>query len=136
MKFLIYKIYILLLLITIFLFQSEAFARDNKTQYTRENISSYFSGIISANKYYNNEAFKRLKKIKSLKNKHSKFNVEFLRTLILLEKFDEAFDFSKSIWKEDEFFFEADLLLGLDYFLKKDYVNAEKYFYRLNSTYR
>ena len=31
----------------------------------------------------------------------------------LLEKFNQAFDFSKKIWKQEELFFEADLLLSL-----------------------
>ena len=136
MKFLIKKIYIILFFLTIFLIQLEAFARDSKALYTRENISNYFLGIVSANNNFNNEALRYLKKVESLKNRHSKFNVEFVRTLVLLEKFDEAFIFSKSIWDENEFFFEADLLLGLDSFKKKDYKNSEKYFERLNKISR
>ena len=136
MKFLIKKIYIILFFLTIFLIQLEAFARDSKALYTRENISNYFLGIISANNNFNNKALRYLKKVESLKNRHSKFNVEFVRTLVLLEKFDEAFIFSKSIWDENELFFEADLLLGLDSFKKKDYKNSEKYFERLNKTSR
>jgi hypothetical protein len=136
MKFLIKKIYIILFFLTIFLTQLEAFARDSKVLYTRENISNYFLGVISANNNFNNKAFRYLKKVESVKNRHSQFNVEFVRTLVLLEKFDEAFIFSKSIWDENELFFEADLLLGLDSFKKKDYKNSEKYFERLNKISR
>ena len=136
MKLLIKKIYIILFFLTIFLIQFEAFARDSKVLYTRENISNYFLGIISANNNFNNEALRYLKKVESLKNRHSKFNVEFVRLLVLLEKFDEAFIFSKSVWDENELFFEADLLLGLDSFKKKDYKNSEKYFKRLNKISR
>ena len=50
----------------------------------------------------------------------------------MLEKFDEAISFSNNIWKEEDLFFEVDLLLGLNYFMKKDYKNSEKYFERLN----
>jgi len=132
MKFLTNKIYIILFLLAIFFIKSETSAKDSKIKYTRDNISNYFIGIISSNKGHNHEAFQHLKKIKPLKNSHSQFNIEFVRTLILLEKFDQAFAFSKSTWSEEEFFFEADLLLGLDSFLKKDYTNAEKYFERLN----
>ena len=78
MKFLINKIYIILFLLAIFLMQSEVSARDNKIQYTRENISNYFFGIISANKHFNNRAFKHLKKVQSLRNKHSQFNINLL----------------------------------------------------------
>ena len=101
MKFLIKKIYIILFFLTIFLIQLEAFARDSKVLYTRENISNYFLGIVSANNNFNKEALRYLKKVESLKNRHSKFNVEFVRTLVLLEKFDEAFIFSKSVWDEN-----------------------------------
>ena len=136
MKFLINKIYIILFLLAIFLIQSEVFARDSKALYTRENISNYFLGIVSANNNFNKEALRYLKKVESLKNRHSKFNVEFVRMLVLLEKFDEAFIFSKSVWDKNELFFEADLLLGLDSFKKKDYKNSEKYFERLNKISR
>ena len=136
MKFLIKKIYIILFLLIILLTATEVFAKDRKIQYTRENISNYFLGIVSANQNYNNKAFKYLLKAESIKDKHSQFNVEFIRTLVLLEKFKKAFAFSKSVWNEDELFFEADLLLGLNSFLKEDYISAEKYFKRLNKISR
>ena len=132
MKFLIKKIYIILFLLTILLFESKLFAKENKIRYSKENISSYFSGIVSVNQNNNNKAFDYLKKAKSLKNKHSRFNAEYIRTLILIDKFEQAFAFSKNVWTNDEFIFEADLLLGLDYFINKDYVNAETHFKRLN----
>ena len=134
MKFSIKKIYIILFLLT--LVQPGVFAKDNKILYTSENISNYFLGVVSAQNHYNQKAHKYLKKTQSLKNNHTRFNIEFIRTLVLLEKMDKAFDFSKSIWDEDELFFEADLLLGLDSLIKKDYKNSEKYFSRLNKISR
>ena len=131
MKFLIKKIYIILLLLTIFLIEQEVLARDSKILYTRENVSNYFSGIVSINKNSNKEALGYLEKVKLLKNTHSKFNIEFIRTLVLLEKFKKAFSFSESVWNENELFFETDLLLGLNSFINKDYKNAEKHFERL-----
>jgi len=136
MKFLINKIYIILLLLTIFFIQPKAFASNDKILYTREDISNYFLGIISVNKNYDAEAFKYLNKVKSLKDRHSQFNIEFVRTLVLLEKFDKALTFSKSVWNENELFFEADLLIGLDFFIKKDYESSEKHFKRLNEISR
>ena len=132
MKFLVKKICFLLFLLTIFLGWSKVLPKDNNIQYSRENISNYFLGIISADYNYNNKAIKHFKKVESLKSKHSQFNIEFIRTLILLEKFKEAFAFSNSVWTEEDLFFEADLLLGLDSFIKKDHKKAEKYFERLN----
>jgi len=135
MKFSIKKIYIILLLLTILSTSTKLFARDSKNQYSHEDFSNYFFGILSTNQYYNNEeTFKYLNKIKSKKNKNYRFKVEFLRTLVLLEKFNRAFNFSEEVWNKNEFLFEADLLLGLDFFLNEDYIKAEKYFKRLGKT--
>ena len=136
MRYFIKNIYFILLLITILFLDTETFGKDSKVKYSRNNISNYLSGIISVNQDYTNAAFKYLNKVQSLKNDHSNFNVQFIRTLILLEKFNQAFAFSKDVWLEDEYFFETDLLLGLEFFIKNDYLNAEKHFERLNKISR
>ncbi|MCH2376804.1 MAG: hypothetical protein MK231_00390 [Pelagibacterales bacterium] len=136
MRYFIKNIYFILLLITILFLDTETFGKDSKVKYSRNNISNYLSGIVSINQDYTNAAFKYLNKVQSLKNDHSNFNVQFIRTLILLEKFNQAFAFSKDVWLEDEYFFETDLLLGLEFFIKNDYLNAEKHFERLNKISR
>jgi len=136
MRYFIKKIYFILLLVTILFLDTATYGKDSKVKYSRNNISNYLSGIISVNRDYTNAAFKYLNKVQSLKNNHSNFNVQFIRTLILLEKFEQAFVFSKDVWLEDEYFFETDLLLGLESFIKKDYLNAEKHFERLNKISR
>ena len=136
MKFLIRKIYIILFLMSTLLFGVNVFAKESKIQYTKENISNYFSGIVSANYADSKSAFKHLKKVQSLKNHHSNYNIQFLRTLVLLEKFEQAFEFAKNAWRENELFFEADLMIGLYYFLKQENFEAEKHFKRLNNMYK
>ncbi len=136
MKFYIKKIYIIVFLVTLFLGRSDVFARDNQILYSSEDISNYFLGMVSAAKDNNSIAFEYLKKVELQKNSHSNFNVEFVRTLVLLEKFDKAISFSKKNWSEQELHFESDLLLGLNYFIKKDYKKAEKFFQRLNAISR
>ena len=73
MKFLDKKIYIILLLLFILLFESKVFARDSKIQYTSKDISNYFLGVVSASENYNNEAFNYLKKVQLLKDRHKPF---------------------------------------------------------------
>lgn len=128
------KIYIILTFLNLFFNTHLAHASSNQKQYLSQNTSSYFSGVILSNKHDNEKAFKYLNKVKLLKDKHFQYNVEFIRVLVLLKKFDQAFNFSREAWNEDQYFFEADLLLGLEKFVKKDYVNAEKYFNRINKT--
>ena len=136
MKSLIKKIYIILVLLTLLIFHTEVFANQSKIKHSKKNISNYFLGIVAADQSYNEKAFKYLNKVQSLKKKHSKFNSEFIQILILLDKYDQAFNFSKSVWNENEYFFEVDLLLGLDFFVKGDYLKAGTYFERLNNPYQ
>jgi len=131
MKYYNKKVFLILFFLASLLLTTKSLSSSSKTKYSKDNISSYFSGIVSSN-YDLNNTFTHLNKVEYLKNIHSNYNIEFLRTLILLKKFDKAFDFAKSIWKEEEFFFEADLILGLNYFINKKYDLAEKYFQRLN----
>ena len=67
MKYFIKKIYLILLLITVLLFSNAAFSKNTKFQYSKDDISNYFSGIISLNKNYTTAGFKYLSKVKSLK---------------------------------------------------------------------
>jgi len=132
MKYSFKKIYLILLLISIFLFPGVVFAKGGKTEHSSDDIANYFFGVISANQNHTSQAFKHLNKVQILKNSHTNYNIQFIRTLVLLNKFDQAFNFSKKIWSEDEYLYEVDLLLGLESFIKKDYSAAEKYFERLN----
>jgi len=135
MKYLLKKIYFTFSFI-ILLPYSLCYSSDTKFRYTHNDIYNYFSGIVSVNQNYPIQGYKYLNKVQSLKKVHDNYNVEFLQTLVMLEKFDEAFKFSEKIWKEEEFIFEADLLLGLKYFKNSEFYNAKKHFKRLNNISR
>jgi tetratricopeptide (TPR) repeat protein len=126
------KIYLILFFITILSFSSKIYAKDSKNEYFRENIVSYFSGTISFNNNNTKKAYEYLEKIENIKNNHTNYNIKYIHTLVLLKKFKQAFAFSKNLQKIDNTFFEADLLLGLEAFIEKDYINAQKYFARFN----
>ena len=115
------KVYLILLLLIIILTSTKSFGTEGRAEYSKDKVSNYFSGIISANQANDNEAFHYFNKVKSLKNSHSNFNIQFIRTLILVEKFDEAFEFAKDIWTEDKFYLEVELLMGIDSFFQKNY---------------
>ena len=134
MKYRIKKIYLILLLISIFFTSITTVANSSNKQYSQDTISNYLSGILSTNQNATNKAYKYFNRVQPLKDIHKNFNIQFIKTLILLEKFEEAFAFSKSIWVKEESIFEVDLLLGINSFINKDYLNAEMYFARLNKT--
>ena len=110
------------------------YAKDRNQKYSKNNISNYFSGLIYMNQANNDAAFKHFKKVQFLKEKHSNYNIQFARTLVLLDKFDQAYSFLNETWNENEYFFESDLLLGLESFLNEDFSKAEKHFKRINNS--
>ena len=136
MKFLTKKNYIIFYLFIALFFEPKLLAGVSQANYKSKDISNYFSGIISTNQYYNKNAYEYLNRVRSINSIHSQFNIEFIRTLILLEKFKQADNFSKKIWNKEELFFEADLLLGLNFLIKEDYEMAAKHFKRLNKISR
>ena len=132
MKYFTKTINLIVVLIILLFTSVETFSKDTKFKYSKEDIANYFSGIVSLSKNNTTTGFKYLNKIQSLGKSNYNYNTHLLRSLILLEKFDEAFKFSKKIWQQDELFFEADLLIGINAFLEKDYNTAKKHFKRLN----
>ena len=133
MKFFIKKSKLLCFFIALFLINNNALGKSSFEEYSKDTFSNYLSGLIYLKQNHTRTAFKHFKKVKPLKDIHTSYNTKFIHTHILLEKFDKARAFSASVWKEDEILFEADLLLGLDYFIKKDYKNAKKHFERLKN---
>ena len=97
MKRFIKKIYLISLIIISFSYYTESLSKESKISYSSDSISNYFSGIISAKNNNSSNAFKHLKKIQHLKESHSNYNIQFLRTLVLLKKFDQAYNFLKSL---------------------------------------
>ena len=112
---------------------TNAITKGDDPIYSGRNISNYFSGIISTKANKTNKALNFFKKTTLLKSRHLNYNVQFLRTLISLEKFNEAFIYANSLSREESNFTEANLLIGMDAFLRKNYTKAEKYFQRLNN---
>ncbi len=123
--------YFIIFLLLISMFGNSTYGKESNVKYSKENISNYLQGILSTKEANFKKAYKHLNKTEGLKNIHSNFNIEFIRTLVLLDKFEEAVKFSKNVLEENNFFYEANLILGLDYFIKKEYKKAEKHFERL-----
>ena len=97
MKYLIRKIYFILIILLSFFISSTSFSKTEINKYSQDKTSNYLSGIVSIDQNYTKKAFDYLSKVKSLKNSHHNYNIKFLHTLVLLEKFDEAFKSSPSI---------------------------------------
>jgi len=99
--------------------------------YKEDKISNYFSGILS---FYDNDfnnSYKFLKPLKGLENAHLPYSQIYQRSLVNLERFDEAFQYSLSLEKEKKNNFETNLIIGVYYLKNKNYDLAKKYFVKL-----
>ena len=97
MKYFTKTINLIVVLIIVFCASTKTFSKETNIKYSQEDISNYFSGIVSLSKNDATTSFKYLNKIEFLGKVHFDYNTHYIRSLILLEKFDEAFEFSKEI---------------------------------------
>ena len=122
------KIFVYILIFFSFLSNFNAHSSNQKQLYSRKSISNYFSGIISSNNNNNKLALKYFNKLNHLKNNHDQFNRKLVFTLIQTEKIPEVLLYLKKLRKKNLNFFNANLLLGINYFLEKNYQKSASYF--------
>ena len=127
MKFRLYIIF-LLKLIFILDFNNNLLAKITDKYYTSSKISSYFNGILSFQENNFTSAFKNFNELKGLENYHGNFSKYYQNTLVNLEKFDKAYDFSRNLEKNGQDNFQSNLLIAV-YELKNNNIKeASKYF--------
>ena len=122
------KIFIYILIFFSFLSHFNAHSSNQKILYSRKSISNYFSGIISSNNNNNKLALKYFNKLNHLKNNHDQYNRKLVFALIQTQKIPEVFLYLKKLRKKNLNFFNANLLLGINYFLEKNYQKSASYF--------
>ena len=122
------KVFIYIIVFFGFFLNFNAYSSSQKILYSGKSISNYFSGIVSSKNNNNKLALKYFDNLEYLKNKHHQFNQEFVFTLVQENEFPELFIFLKRLEKKNSNFFNANLLLGINYLLEKNYKRSENYF--------
>ena len=96
-----------------------------------KNISNYFSGAVAFNNFDYDTSKKHLDKFIKSEKSNKKSSSFFLQSLINLQKFNEAYSYSKSLENKKLQNFESGLILGLFEFKNKNYNKAKLYFQEL-----
>ena len=96
-------------------------------------IANYFSGILLLNENKYNASYKFLKKLDGLEDIHLNYSSKYLFSLVNLERFNEAFNYSKKLEKRKLGNFESDLIIGIHYLKNENYDLAKKYFLKLKA---
>ncbi len=121
--------------ILIFLFFHSPLYSKSKTfnDFNSHHLSNYFSGIVA---YNNNDNFKALNFFRSSKfliKEHNFYLKNYIYSLILEGKVQEATrEIKKNSTKDNSIFFEAHLILALDSLKKENYKESKEHLQKTN----
>ena len=123
--FKLYKLILQTLFLYILLFTSSSVGLEK--YYRGDSVSNYFSGIISSQQNKHDKSYGFLKNLENLEDRHSKYSVKYIETLVNNSKINEAFRYSEKLKKKEMNFFYSDII-ALSKFIKNDnFYKADNY---------
>ena len=113
----------------ILLYQSPLYSKSKTlNDFNSQLLSSYFSGIVAHENNENSQALKFFKLSKSLIKKHNSYLENYLYSLVLEGKIQQATnEIKKNLTEDNSNFFEVHLILALDSLKKKNYKRSKKH---------
>jgi len=111
------------------LYQSPLYSKsENLKDFNSPHISNYFSGIVAYDNNDNSLALKFFKSSRYLINQHNSYLENYVYTLVLEGKVQQATSVIKqNLTKDNSNFFEAHLVLALDSLKKKNYKKSKEH---------
>ena len=124
-----------LIFILVLLYQTPLYSKSTSSNdINSKNLSKYFSGIVAFQNKDNSKALDYFNSSKILINKHDPYLKRYIYSLVLANKIPQAINVIKSNKdKKDLNFFDAHLLLILDYLNKNQVEQAYKYLININN---
>ena len=124
-----------LIYILVLLYQTPLYSKSTSSNdINSKNLSKYFSGIVAFQNKDNSKALDYFNSSKILINKHDPYLKRYIYSLVLANKIPQAINVIKSNKdKKDLNFFDAHLLLILDYLNKNQVEQAYKYLININN---
>tara|TARA_B100000929_G_scaffold181359_1_gene143543 strand:+ start:420 stop:788 length:369 start_codon:yes stop_codon:yes gene_type:complete len=122
MKIKLYKQCFFILVFFCLFSNSTANSSNSIKSYSKENISNYFSGLLSSRNNDIRESREFFVKIKKLSKIHFPFVKEYLSILVQEQEIEKATDFLRNIDNQSNNFSEANIILGANYLAKKNMI--------------
>ena len=124
-----------LIFILVLLYQTPLYSKSTSSNdINSKNLSKYFSGIVAFQNKDNSKALDYFNSSKILINKHDPYLKRYIYSLVLANKIPQAINVIKNNKdKKDLNFFDAHLLLILDYLNKNQVEQAYKYLININN---
>ena len=98
-----------------------------------QDISNYFSGILSINDNHYEKSYSYLKTLNNLEDSHYVYSQYYQYSLIALNKFKDAAKYTKKLEKKKIDNFESNLISAVYYLEDKDFKNALFYLKKLEN---
>ena len=117
-----------IIFVIIFIFFSTLHAKNLDKYSSAENISDYFAGMLALNESKYNDSLKYFKKLNGLEESHQNYSAKFLYSSINAGNFNEAYNFSKTLERDNQDIFESNLILGIYYLRNSNFDLSKKYF--------
>ncbi len=117
-------------LVLILLFYQSPLYSKSKTSndFNLHNLSNYFSGLVAHENKDNSEALKFFKSSRVLIKHHNPYLEKYILSLVLEGKVFQAInEIKQNSTKKNSNFFEANLILAVDSFKRKNYEKSETY---------
>ena len=120
-----FKIFFFTLLL---IHQSSLYSKNTEnSEFKSENLSNYFSALVSFSNQKNDDALKFFRDSKSLIERHDPYLKHYVNSLIIEGKVDRAIkEIKHNLGEKNSDFFEAYFLLILDSIKKKDFKKSQK----------
>ncbi len=114
---------------------NSAFSKVTEYNFNAKNISNYFSGLVSFDDFDYETSQKFFKKLPDQDNEKKFYSSKYIQSLINLEKYTEAYNYSRNLEKKSLSNFESNLFIGLYEFKKENYQKALLYFNKLEPNF-
>ena len=111
------------------LYQSPLYSKSKTlNDFNSHHLSNYFSGIVAYENNDNSQALKFFKSSKSLIKQHDSYLENYVYTLVLEGKVQQATsEIKKNLTENNSNFFEAHLVLALDSLKRKNYKRSKEH---------
>ena len=119
---------IIVQIIFVIIFFSTLYAKNLDKFNNADSVSNYFSGILLLNDNQYTESFEFLKKLNGLETSHINYSVKYLYSLVNSGNFNEAFNYSKKLEKQNLDSFESHLITGIFHLKHSNLDLAKRHF--------
>ena len=126
--------YKLIICFFLFLNASSVILAKNLDQFSdSEDVTNYFSGIVSIKDNQYEKSYKYLKSLRNLEDSHYNYAKYYLFSLVALNKFKDAADYSKRLEKKNIDSFESNLISIIYDIKKNNFKNTSFYLKKITN---